>query len=425
MIKEIELIDWKSFKRATLFIDPLTILIGANASGKSNALDALVFLQRISSGVALTSSLQGDVTISEIRGGVDWANRRGQNSFTLKSVVSLPEERTEFIYSIEIEIIEQRCQIKYESLIRRKFRPKTEKNPYEIRLFWTDDCIKDSPSITVRLYNEKKGSPRPCARTHSVLAQLFIQADAGLRKEISHGVKSISKGLKSIFILDPIPSHMRDYSSLSEELKPDASNIAGVIAALPKESKNNIERTLTHYIKNLPEKDVISVYSEHVGKFEADAMLYCEEKWVDSAESKTIIDAKGMSDGTLRFLAILVALLTRPHDSLLVVEEIDNGLHPSRSQLLVKVLKEIGQKRAVDILITTHNPALLDSLGEEMIPFVTITHRDSQNGFSKLTLLEEIESLPKLLAGGSIGKLSSEGKIEGALQFSQKKYGTI
>ncbi len=257
MIKEIQLTNWKSFQEATLFIDPLTILIGTNASGKSNALDALIFLQRIASGGALASALQGDSDRLEIRGGVDWACRRGEDSFLLQATVYLPEERIDFVYSIEVQIAKKRCQVERESLTRKKFRPKTDKKPYETRLFWTEDCEEDVPSITARLYNGKNGSPRPFARTHSILSQLLIQADAGLREEISQGVKAVSKWLKNIFILDPIPSHMRGYSPLSEELKNDASNIAGVIGALPQHEKEKIEETVIKYIKNLPEKDIV------------------------------------------------------------------------------------------------------------------------------------------------------------------------
>ena len=133
------------------------------------------------------------------------------------------------------------------------------------------------------------------------------------------------------------------------------------------------------------------------------------------------IDARGISDGTLRFLAILVALLVRPEHSLLIVEEIDNGLHPSRSHLLLNVLKSIGQERNIDILVTTHNPALLNTLGPEMTPFITISHRDNTQGHSRLTLLEEISKLPKLLAAGPLGTLASQGKIEFTLQQEESK----
>lgn len=43
LIKSITLKNWKSYEESTLYIDPLTIVIGTNSSGKSNAIDALIF----------------------------------------------------------------------------------------------------------------------------------------------------------------------------------------------------------------------------------------------------------------------------------------------------------------------------------------------------------------------------------------------
>ncbi len=47
--------------------------------------------------------------------------------------------------------------------------------------------------------------------------------------------------LKNIFILNPIPSQMRNYSPLSKKLERDGSNIAGVLAALPEKQKAEVE----------------------------------------------------------------------------------------------------------------------------------------------------------------------------------------
>ena len=210
---------------------------------------------------------------------------------------------------------------------------------------------------------------------------------------------------------------MRGYSPLSEMLESDASNIAGVIAALGDEKQADIERILTAYASKLPERDISRVYAERVGRFQSDAMLYCEESWGKSPSVATV-DARGMSDGTLRFLAILTALLTRPAGSLLVVEEVDNGLHPSRASMLLDMLCTVGKDRGVDVVATTHNPALLDAMGAELLPFITVAHRDATTGDSALTLLEDVHQLPKLLAQGSLGRLSSRGLIEGALQRS-------
>lgn len=415
MLKEITLKDWKSFNESILYIDPITALIGPNASGKSNALDALSFLNRLAAGLNITSILQGDSNIQGLRGGLEWSCKKPGNRFTIGVLSQGKEdERTEYRYEVEIEIGSKYALIRSESLQRIKYRPRTRKNPYKIWLFRTDKCENGAPSITARLYNEKQGKPFPSSRTNAILYQLSTQKQ---RQEIVAGVKQVINDLKNLFILDPIPSHMRDYQPLSDQLFPDASNIAGVLAALNDQKKDAVEKTLSAYVKSLPEKDISRVYAETVGKFGRDAMLYCDEHWgIDNALHP--VDARGLSDGTLRFLGILTALLTRPDGSLLVVEEIDNGLHPSRSSLLLKMLKDIGKKRNVDILFTTHNPALLDAMGPEMMPFITVSHRKEAGGFSELTLLEDLKQLPKLLAAGSIGKLSSQGRIEDALKES-------
>ncbi|MBR3413456.1 MAG: AAA family ATPase [Bacteroidales bacterium] len=63
MIKEVYLENWKSFSPSRLYIDPLTVLIGTNASGKSNLLDALWFLSHLAMGHSVESIFK------DIRGG--------------------------------------------------------------------------------------------------------------------------------------------------------------------------------------------------------------------------------------------------------------------------------------------------------------------------------------------------------------------
>ena len=173
--------------------------------------------------------------------------------------------------------------------------------------------------------------------------------------------------------------------------------------------KKEFEDKLTKYLRPLPEKDLRRVWAEKVGLFNGDAMLYCEEKWTDNSTLQ--LDARGMSDGTLRFIAIIVALLTGVPQSLLIIEEVDNGLHPSRSEELVKVLRELGNERSIDILCTTHNPALIDALGHKMMPFISYVKRDAETGTSIIALLEDKENLAKLMAGHTIGDMMTNDLI--------------
>jgi predicted ATPase len=414
MIVQLEMENWKSYEKSILFIERLSVLVGTNASGKSNALDAFSLLNRTANGSMLTAALQGDGSLAALRGGIEWAARRPGDRFAL-GVVCRGDEVTDYEYRVDCQIRDNRCDVVAEQLVRNKYRLDKDGNRRSvvgsIRLFRTDPCADDSPTIIARLYNEKQGTPRQLSRAHTGLFQLYGQK---LRQEIQDGVAAVIDALREIFILDPIPSHMRNYSSLSDRLESDAKNIAGVLAALPTEKQSEIEGVLTRYASQLPERDIRRVYAETVGKFKSDAMLYCEEQWLENSDLHTI-DARGMSDGTLRFLAILTALLTRPTGSLLVVEEVDNGLHPSRAKLLLAMLTDIGTLRGVDVLVTTHNPALLDAMGPEMVPFITVAHRDKVVGYSVLTLLEDIGQLPKLLAQGSVGTLASRGLIERAV----------
>ncbi|NNU90912.1 AAA family ATPase [Anoxybacillus sp. CHMUD] len=410
MLKEIRYKNWKSFSDATLYIDPLTILIGTNASGKSNALDGLAFLNRVVQGKDLQTILSGDpallleANIQAIRGGVEWAAKRPFTTFTLEAVIEYNEE-IDYLYGIEVST-KSDVEIVSESLI--KINRKTNKTTN----IFTATAEEGSPSIEAAVYNGK-GRPKhkQLKRSVSVISQLKNQET---REEVNEAIQFVVHTLEHIFILDPAPSLMRDYKPFSNRLASNASNVAGVLAALPEEEKNHIESLLAKYVSRLPEGDIQRVWAEPVGRFQKDAMLYCEEQWPGSSE-KLIVDARGMSDGTLRFIGILTALLTRPKGSLIVIEEIDNGLHPSRAEILLDMLNEIGSERQIDILMTTHNPALLDELGPEMIPFIIVAHRSAENGASELTLLEDIQALPKLLAVGSIGKLVAEGEIEETL----------
>ncbi|RRR69644.1 MAG: ATPase [Candidatus Viridilinea halotolerans] len=412
MIKELKLEDWKSFAEATLYIDPLTLLIGSNASGKSNALDALLFLHRISQGIALFPAIAGDVNLPALRGGMEWVCRKPERMFRLTITVGSHQERQDYRYELAVLVNGTRAEVYAEALALLTYSPR-RKSPKEKMLFQTKQEEANAPGIPTYFSTGTQGwgKRHDLNRSHAILSQIET---LNVKREIVEGAKLVLHQVQKIFVFDPIPSHMRTYSPLSERLLTDGSNIAGVLAGLEHEHKARVEATLTHYLKALPERDIKRVWTELVGKFQTDAMLYCEEGWESLSTHE--VDARGMSDGTLRYLAIVTALLTREPGSLLVIEEVDNGLHPSRTHFLLDMLKTLGKEHNIDILATTHNPALLDAAGVKMLPFIVVAHRDEATGFSRLTQLETLDQLPKLIAGGSLGSLSSRGRIEAALK---------
>ncbi len=401
MIKSVKLRNWKSYEESILYIDSLMIVIGANSSGKSNAVDALIFLSRIAGGAGIFQAIGGDVSLSALRGGMDWVCRKGTNSFTLEVVMEYEENDYEYVITVETGTARALVTEEKLNLCGRNQR-----------LFYTNLQDRELLSIPTYFYTGKPGKRQnfDLNRNTSILYQ---SKTLQLRnKETANIISELAKQLSGIFVLDPTPNHMRDYAALAEKLSSDGSNIAGVLAALNDEQREKVQKKLTSYLRKIPEKDIEDVWTERIGKFNTDAMLYCKEAWQENDEC--IVDARGMSDGTLRFLAIMTALLTNEANRLIVIEEVDNGLHPSRAKILLNMLKELGNEKKADVLITTHNPALLDAAGTSMIPFITVAHRDDR-GQSHLKLLEDIRELPKMISTGNIGELVTNGKIESAL----------
>ena len=108
MIEEIRLRNWKSYKDSKLYIEPLTFIIGYNASGKSNVFDALHFLSELSKGTAI------DEVGSDIRGGKDWIISREEESCGID--VKIHNDDTDFFYTIEFAKKEEKLVITQERL---------------------------------------------------------------------------------------------------------------------------------------------------------------------------------------------------------------------------------------------------------------------------------------------------------------------
>ncbi len=399
MIEKLTLIDWKSFENSEVYIEPLTFLIGVNASGKSNVIDAFGFLQQLALGVPIDDIANG------IRGGKDWVVRDGKDCFTLSVDVRDDSCGVDYIYTVTIGIRTVGFEVFDESLGKKESIDGEEKM---IVLYNTYSPKLDTLLKAVSLYTAKQGRRRrlDLYPSRSILSQL---EGRDLADEVVNGVRFVADKLRNIFILDPMPQHMRDYSPLSSALKPDASNIAGVLAGMSGTDRKPLLDAISNYVRPLPERDIESVWAETVGRFGRDAMLYCEENWTD--KKKLVLDARGMSDGTLRFIAIVMVLLIRPKGSLILVEEVDNGLHPSRAKELVRALKEIGMERGVDILCTTHNPVLIDQLGTDLIPSIAYLTRDRATGSTKINTFDEREDFVRLVASGSIGDHMAKGDL--------------
>jgi len=390
MIKSFSFTSFKSFEQATLYIEDITTLIGTNASGKSNAIEGIRILSEMASGLDFSVILDGSKnTNTGIRGGSKGCCRFDSPSFELGCVMTFDKSQ-DLNYRICINV-NDRTYVLRESLFVNDSKVFETKTPLS----------EDSGDIKVSYNNGKKGMDPDltCIRSSSILAQMKSKMPTNTKafKENLKYIEFAVKHLQSILLLDPVPLEMRDYvRKMDNELKQNGENISAVLMQLC-QSPESKKRFLS-IIRTLPENEIVDVSFVETGI--GDVIFVLTEKYGNGTET---VDAKRLSDGTLRCISILAAVITGEENSMIIIEEIDNGVHPSRAKGLIRSLSEICVERHIDIIFTIHNSMLLNGLSKEQLSGVSVAFRSEESGASEFMQFVDIPGYHLLLTGGGIG----------------------
>lgn len=402
MIKAFSFGNFKSFGATSLEVESLTTIIGSNAGGKTNAIEGMRILSEMSTGRELSIILDGSKNVdSEIRGGSKGCPKIGTDAFTLGCTVDIDEEY-DLEYSITVKV-GNRVFVLHEVLY------KLSRQGANVVIFQSKDTLDDRSDIKVEYNNGKKGRnpDLTCNRSVSILSQLSTKMPATTEpyKENLKYINIMKDHLENILFLDPLPSQMRDYSRMNDYgLRPKADNISSVLFELCKIEAN--KKILLEAIGMLPENEILNI--DFITTSIGDVMLQMQEKYGERSE---YVEAKRLSDGTLRCLAVITSLISGKSNSMVVIEEVDNGIHPSRIKGLIRTISELSKEKSIDVIITTHNPALLDALTKEDMLGVVLCYRDQRDGFSSFYSLPDIESLPLLLSKGNLGDLAVHDEL--------------
>ncbi|CAN7782638.1 AAA family ATPase [Cupriavidus necator] len=406
MLKSIGLRNFKSYREATLPLAPLTFLIGPNASGKSNALEAIRLLNWLAKGSRIDDierAIQGGDTM--VRGLAKDLFREPEVPFVLEAHLgSAPEGWSDF--SIEFSYLNDQLVISAESIT---------KPGEKVALYQIDSAPNaHTDEISVAYNNFAKGRNKPhipCSNRLGIFYQLetpgrFEKIHQKSQTTIPAVTKALRQALRDVVFLDPRPSLMREYVYAGDTtMKEDGRNLSAVlhgICATP-QSKDK----LLEFIRSLPEQDITNI--EFIETERRDVMVRLEETFGDQTRT---VDAPLLSDGTLRVLAIAATLLTAPEGALVVIEEIDNGVHPSRAHMLVTQIQDIASSRKLRVLLTSHNPALVDALPDESLPDVVCCYRNPADGTSRLVRLGDMDRYSEIVAQGPLGQLMTRRVLE-------------
>src|ERR1700722_19721094 len=324
MIRELRLRDFKNFKDAVLRLGPFTVVVGANASGKSNIRDAFRFLHGIGRGYSLPEIIGGkygaggQLEWSPLRGGANEIIRLGADGFDVDVTLTLddpsigPKAVSAANYQIRVEsppLHGGGFRVDYEKLNGNGHTIYFGNEHSDSHVFShsreTNLLIKIAKIAPQRGYSKFNS---PSDRPALDLISMSPDQDPQHRKWI-RGVRDIFGG---IHFLDLVPDQMRKPAFPGQNVLGDSGeNLSTVLQEICQVPER--KAILIDWIQELTPMDIVDF------EFPRDPSglihLVLKER------SGIAVSAYSASDGTLRFLALLAALLGKNPAKLYFFEE--------------------------------------------------------------------------------------------------------
>jgi len=290
----------------------------------------------------------------------------------------------------------------------------------------------ESPVVVARFHKGTRGlNPRRDFSPYDFILSQFTsrRAESRVNEDAAQAVRS---EFASIRLLELRPEILRQYSPLGRsELGEHGENFAAVVWQLLEDARRR--RVLRRRTANGEEQ-----YEAVTGLPEARSRLDAINAWlreltpmpIESIETVQAptgevifavkeaafgneIAAPSLSDGTLRFAALALAAVGAEGRQTLVVEEIENGVSPSRLSLLIQMLEQTAEtSKEIQVIASTHSPAVLDYASKNTIENSVIFGWNHEHMCSQPVAVGKIPHLEGATSDRSLGDLQAEGWLQ-------------
>ena len=355
----------------------------------------------------------GQMEWAGIRGATNEIIRFGQPGF------SLEVEADPFIYSITVG--------------------DDRKSPGLFRVEREEFRVKSHPAVdfTHTIYTSHPGVGDPVRAQRDGNYLLIRMAKTGEQRKYGHRVQVRSdqpaltqlrehrkvvrehKGLAEFVIngfanvrfLDLVPDRMRQPAFPGQTVLGDSGeNLPTVLREICADPKR--KETLAAWTRELTPMDVRDF------EFPNDPLTGRIQLVVRETNDRAV-SAYSASDGTLRFLTTLAALLGTNPAGLYFFEEIDNGIHPSRMRLLIDLIEGQTAKGGSQVVTTTHSPDLLALVNDKTFETTSVVYRDEDSADGIIRRVAELPKARELRQTQGLGRLHTTGWMEDMLAFSE------
>ncbi len=403
-IKKINMSNFRGFKDLEMELRKFNVLIGANASGKSNFIEIFKFLRDITNyGLDNAISMQGGIEYlrnvnigSSQKFSVEVVSDLPVRQFALEKGKRLIGLKThEMIYKFALKFTErgagfkiaedkltQKCELVV--LESRKSKIEEEKlGQGEIILSNLDGKLDIDLNLPEGVQITPGDIFPPFLREAKLPSKtLLLETPFFFMSLIERSFLERSFGSIPIYDFDPKLSKKATRITGKAELEEDGSNLAIVLKNIIKSKAK--KRKLSNLVRELlPFVDDLDVE-----KLADKSLLF---KLRETYAEKQYLPASLLSDGTIRMTALIIALYFEEKPSTIIIEEPERNIHPHLISKVISMMKEASQKK--QIIITTHNPEIVKHADLKDILLVS---RDRE-GFSSIFRPSEKEELKVFL----------------------------
>ncbi len=411
MIRKLTIRGFKSIKEAEIPLGPFTVFIGPNASGKSNILEAIRVVQGLALGYPVRDVLDGrqeEATRARwpgVRGGSRYAAFVPAEGSTTQSTLELGVEVGEGVAwrGWTVAVDPTAGIVTAESL-----HGLAKERAYYDAPAPQVEPRKDALVVQVDRGPGAKGGRRsigPVSHSLSVLTQ-FRGLVAGTESNEKIGLE-VARALGDLQFLDPSPDNLRDYSQPgARRLGERGERFASVVETISKDEASR--KAFVGWLESLTPTHISDL---HFFRTDLGEVMF----GVKENGLPVPIPAKPLSDGTLRFAVIAAALFQPDPPTMLLVEEVENGVNATRLHLLADLLRQLSAKARPQVLVTTHSPLLLAYLPEEAYENVIWCWRDEEDGSTCAMPITQVPHFKDVIARTPLGELFAKGWLESAL----------
>ncbi len=187
-----------------------------------------------------------------------------------------------------------------------------------------------------------------------------------------------------LFNLNPAKIAAAEVVQSEPRVHDDGAGTAQVLDSLKNGDREDLfDRVQEAFVSYVPEVEKLSLRTVEDGK----KQIQVREKGLNE-----LLPANELSEGTRIILCLLTILHQEKPPPIILLEDIDRGLHPRIFEYMVPIMRDIAEKNGINILATTHNPYLVDCFQDDKEAVIIVEKKD---GASTLTTLAD-----KLKNGG-------------------------